>query len=66
MLETLWKQTLYANKEKKIGMYEVVFLCIISSKVVHVDEEKIKAIRNWPTPRNISEVRSFHGLTSFL
>ena len=37
----------------------------MSSKGVQVDEEKVKAIRDWPTPKNVSEVRSFHGLASF-
>ncbi|GAU28889.1 hypothetical protein TSUD_293410 [Trifolium subterraneum] len=35
------------------------------SKGVHVDESKVKAIQEWPTPKNVSEVRSFHGLASF-
>ncbi|XP_048613209.1 uncharacterized protein LOC125587106 [Brassica napus] len=30
-----------------------------------VDEEKIKAIQDWPTPTTIEHVRSFHGLASF-
>jgi hypothetical protein len=30
-----------------------------------MDPEKVKAIRDWPSPRNIFEVRSFHGLASF-
>ncbi|XP_028756061.1 uncharacterized protein LOC114715390 [Neltuma alba] len=30
-----------------------------------VDEEKAKAIRDWPTPKNGNEVKSFHGLASF-
>ena len=30
-----------------------------------VDEDKVKAIKDWPTPRNANEVRSFHGLASF-
>ena len=37
----------------------------MSSKGVQVDEERVKAIRDWPTPKNVSEVRSFHGLASF-
>ena len=30
-----------------------------------MDEEKVKAIMEWPTPKTISEVRSCHGLASF-
>ena len=38
---------------------------IISSNRISADEEKVKAIREWPVPKNANEVRSFHGLTSF-
>uniref|UniRef100_A0A2N9G5A0 Uncharacterized protein n=1 Tax=Fagus sylvatica TaxID=28930 RepID=A0A2N9G5A0_FAGSY len=34
-------------------------------KGLAVDEEKVKAIKEWPTPKSITEVRSFHGLASF-
>ena len=30
-----------------------------------MDEEKVKAIKEWPMPKSITEVRSFHGLASF-
>ena len=30
-----------------------------------MDEEKVKAIKEWPIPKSITEVRSFHGLASF-
>ena len=30
-----------------------------------MDESKVEAIRNWPQPNSITEVRSFHGLASF-
>ncbi|XP_024042779.1 uncharacterized mitochondrial protein AtMg00860-like [Citrus sinensis] len=32
---------------------------------IEVDEEKVKAIKEWPTPKSVSDVRSFHGLASF-
>ena len=36
---------------------------IISEEGISVDPEKIEAIMNWPTPRNVTDVRSFMGLT---
>jgi hypothetical protein len=38
---------------------------IISSSGIKVDKEKIKAIKDWPKPSSIADVRSFHGLNSF-
>ena len=38
---------------------------VVSSKGVQVDEEKVRAIQEWPTPKSVTEVRSFHGLASF-
>jgi hypothetical protein len=32
---------------------------------IEMDGEKVKAIRDWPTPKLVSEVRSFHGFASF-
>ncbi|XP_019052210.1 PREDICTED: uncharacterized protein LOC109114314, partial [Nelumbo nucifera] len=32
---------------------------------VKVDEEKVKAIREWPTPSTVTDVRRFHGLATF-
>uniref|UniRef100_A0A2N9FTV9 CCHC-type domain-containing protein n=1 Tax=Fagus sylvatica TaxID=28930 RepID=A0A2N9FTV9_FAGSY len=44
----------------------VVFLgYLVSGKGLAVDEEKVKAIKEWPTPKSITEVRSFLGLASF-
>ncbi|XP_024009444.1 uncharacterized protein LOC112084526 [Eutrema salsugineum] len=67
VLETLRSENLYANI--KICIFctdQVVFLgFVVSSQGHKVDEEKIKAIQDWPTPTTISHVRSFHGLASF-
>ena len=30
-----------------------------------VDEEKVKAIKEWPVPKTVTELRSFLGLASF-
>ena len=38
---------------------------VVSSKGIKVDEKKMKAIREWPTLKNVSDVRSFHGLATF-
>ncbi|CAA7043940.1 unnamed protein product [Microthlaspi erraticum] len=44
----------------------VVFLgFVVSADGVKVDEEKVAAIREWPSPKTVSEVRSFHGLAGF-
>ena len=38
---------------------------VISADGLKMDPEKVKEILEWPTPKNVSEVRSFHGLASF-
>jgi hypothetical protein len=47
-------------------METIVFLgYVVTAQGIEMDEEKVKAIRDWPTPKSVSEVRSFHGLASF-
>jgi hypothetical protein len=61
------KESLYANL-KKCSFFtdKVIFLgFVVSSEGVSVDPQKIKAIVDWPEPKNIHEVRSFHGLATF-
>ncbi|KAL1203462.1 RNA-directed DNA polymerase-like protein [Cardamine amara subsp. amara] len=67
VLETLRLEKLYANLKKcTFCTDQVVFLgFVVSSQGLKVDEEKIKAIQEWPTPTTIGHVRSFHGLASF-
>ncbi|XP_031402567.1 uncharacterized protein LOC116212133 [Punica granatum] len=38
---------------------------IVSSEGIRVDDEKVSAIRDWPTPKTVGEIRSFHGLATF-
>ena len=67
VLQTLCKEHLYANMEKcTFGVDKIVFLgFVVSSNGVHVDESKIEAIKTWPQPTNLQQVRSFLGLAGF-
>jgi len=67
VFNVLRENKLHANLKKCSFCLEfVVFLgLVISSKGIRVDEEKVKAIREWPIPENANKVRSFHSLTSF-
>lgn len=67
VLDVLKCEKLYANFKKcTFCIGKVVFLgYVVSTKGIEVDEEKVKAIKEWPTPKSITEIRSFHGLASF-
>jgi hypothetical protein len=58
---------LFINPEKsEFCKDKLVFLGnVISAGGLSMDPEKIKAILEWPTPRSIIEVKSFHGLVNF-
>ena len=38
---------------------------VVSGEGIQVDEEKVRAIRECPTPKPVTELRSFLGLASF-
>ena len=38
---------------------------VVSTKGIEVDEENVKLIKELPTPKLSTEVRSFHGSASF-
>ncbi|OMO50325.1 reverse transcriptase [Corchorus capsularis] len=67
VLDVLRVEKLYANLKKcTFCTNKFVFLgFVVSSQGIEVDEEKIKAIKDWPTPTNVGQVRSFHGLGRF-
>ncbi|KAK8916805.1 hypothetical protein KSP39_PZI022608 [Platanthera zijinensis] len=67
IFELLRAERLYINLKKCVFMAEsVIFLgYIVSSTGITMDPEKVRAIREWPTPQNIHDVRSFHGLATF-
>jgi hypothetical protein len=67
VLQVLRDERLYANMDKcTFGVDKLVFLgFVVSSKGVEVDESKIDAIKTWPQPTNLQQVRSFLGLAGF-
>ena len=60
-------QPLYAKESKcEFGMRELLYLGhIISEQGVQVHQEKIRAILDWPTPKNLTELRGFFGICSY-
>ena len=63
----LLKEQLYANPKKYTFFTKsITFLgFIVSSQGVSADPDKVKAILEWPEPRILRKVRSFHKLAIF-
>ena len=67
VFQTLKENQLYA-KFSKCEFYkdEIQYLGhIISEQGLVVDPEKIKAIKEWPVPTDVSAVRSFMGIAGY-
>jgi hypothetical protein len=67
VMEKLQQEKLLINLKKSSFMKkELIYLgFVISSNELRMDLEKVRAIKEWPSPSNIFEVRSFHGLARF-
>ena len=67
VLGILEEQSLYAKISKcEFGMQEMLYLGhIISIDGVHVHMEKIRAILDWPTPKNVTKLKGFLGLCTY-
>ena len=67
VFSVLRDQKLYDNEKKCTFMVEsLIFLgYVVGRDDIQMDQEKVKAILDWPIPRNVHDVRSFHGLASF-
>jgi hypothetical protein len=67
VMRKLQQEKLLINMKKSSFMKtELIYLgFVISTNELRMDPDKVEVIKNWPSPRNIFEVRSFHGLASF-
>nr|XP_027088637.1 uncharacterized protein LOC113709988 [Coffea arabica] len=67
VMDVLRREKLYANLKKcNFCTNELVFLgFVISAQGMKVDDQKVQAIQEWPTPRSVGDVQSFHGLAGF-
>ena len=67
VLNLLRREKLYAKFRKcEFWLDHVSFLGhVVSKEGISVDPEKVKAIIEWPAPKNVHEVRSFMGLASY-
>lgn len=67
VLQLLRQNKLYA-KESKCEFFknEVSFLGhVVGERGISMEEQKVKAVRDWPVPKDVSDVRSFLGLAGY-
>nr|GFB76709.1 putative reverse transcriptase domain-containing protein [Tanacetum cinerariifolium] len=67
ILELLKKEKLFRKVSKcEFWLQEVHFLGhVVNSEDIHVDPNKIEAVKNWKPPKTPTEIRSFLGLAGY-
>jgi hypothetical protein len=67
VMKRLQQEKLLINMKKSSFMKtELIYLgFVISANKLRINLDKVEVIKNWPSPKSIFEVRSFHGLASF-
>ena len=68
VFELLRKNHLFLSRDK-IDLYSAKLDClghIIDDEGIHVDMDKMRTIRNWPTPKNYNDIQRFVGLVNYV
>jgi hypothetical protein len=67
VMRRLQQEKLMINVKKSSFMRKkLIYLgFVISTNELNIDPEKVNVIKNWPSPKNVFEVRSFHYLSRF-
>ena len=67
VFQALRKHRLYCKPSKCVlGATSVKFLGhVISGEFLKPDDEKVAAVRDWPSPRSVSDIRRFLGFTNY-
>ena len=67
VLAILRQHKLYAKLAKcEFGKTELTFLGhVVGAEGVKVDSRKIEVVKDWPTPKDVHNVRQFLGLTNY-
>ena len=68
VFECMAENKLYANLRKCIFHVEEIPVlgCYVGVNGVRADPEKVKAVADWPTPRNVKDLRKWLGLANYL
>jgi len=67
VLQTLWPEKLYVKLSKcEFWLKNVTFLGhVVSGESITVDPRKVQAVKDWPTSKSVTEIRSFLALAGY-
>src|SRR5437762_892107 len=67
VFEALRQNRIYARPKKCVFNQKHVEFCghIVGQGVTKVLDSKVRAINDWPQPKNVQEVRQFYGLVNY-